>query len=267
MDWLGFGKVSDNGLEIVKMVYPDLAQPGIQKVGQALSTVLDLGNTILLPLKLANANASVFIQHHMDNYRKKMEAIPEENIGVVQPTIGLKVLDELLTVTNEEIAELFINLLTNASTVDRAKYAHPGFIDVIRNLSEDEAKIINIYSNSHEIIFAELVYADNYAEIRLDNKTTDLVDEVELLFPDNIDFYLENLVKCGLLQKRYDFYDFLAPNYEVLIERLEFDKEKVQAGLLEEDSTRKINVDINKGRYQITSYGKTFLESVKTINT
>jgi len=185
MDWLGFGKVSDNGLEIVKMVYPDLAQPGIQKVGQALGTVLDLGNTILLPLKLANANSSVFIQHHMEKYRKKMEAIPEENIGIVQPTIGLKILDELLTVTNEEIAELFINLLTNASTVDRAKYAHPGFIDVIRNLSEDEAKIIDIYSKDYEVIFVELVHVENLTEIRLDIKSTDLIDEVELLFPDN----------------------------------------------------------------------------------
>ncbi|OKP91838.1 hypothetical protein A3844_01620 [Paenibacillus helianthi] len=263
MDLFGLGKVTDNGLEVMKMVYPDVAQPGLQKVGQALGTVLDLGNTILLPLKLANANASVFFQHHMDKYRKKMEAIPEEHIGIVQPTIGLKILDELFTVTNEEIAELFINLLTNASMIERAKYAHPGFIDVIKNISEDEAKIINIYFNNHEIIFAELALVDNSFPIYLGIKESDILEEVELVFPDNSDFYLDNLEKCGIIRKEYHYIDYLLPKYEVIINRLNADKVKAEQSLASGLVIREnASIEIYKGRYLITSYGRKFIESI-----
>lgn len=81
-----------------------------------------------------NKNAGVFLKHHMEKYKENMEKIPEEEIAIVPPTLGLKIIDELLTVTNEDIAELFINLLTNASTLSGVRYAHPSFIEVIKNI-------------------------------------------------------------------------------------------------------------------------------------
>ncbi|MFF2016212.1 DUF4393 domain-containing protein [Paenibacillus sp. NPDC058177] len=262
MDLLGLGKVTDNGLKIMKMVYPDLAQPGVQKVGQALGTVLDLGNTILLPLKLANANANVFFQHHMDNYRKKMEAIPEENVGVVQPTIGLKILDELFTVTNEDIAELFLNLLVNASTVERAKYAHPGFIDVIKNLSSDEAKIFNeFYMNNQYVLFTELVVINFGSSIYYDVISSNIVDHVELDFPENSNFYLNNLSRCGLIAKFFKFFKEEIGEFESLDERLLSEVKRAEEQLAA-SNMETARVELHKGKYEITPFGEIFKESI-----
>ncbi|MEI2395578.1 DUF4393 domain-containing protein [Paenibacillus phytohabitans] len=267
MDLIGLGKVSDNGLEVMKMVYPDLAQPGLQKVGQALGTVLDLGNTILLPLKLANANASVFFQHHMDKYRKKMEAIPEENIGLVQPTIGLKILDELFTVTNEEIAQLFINLLTNASTVDRAKYAHPGFIDVIKNLSHDEAKLINeIYIINDIVYYAELLVFEEGTTmpVPLHFEFNSLSVQLDLTFPENDSLYIDNLEKLGVIERIDNYNPEDISKYDQLIKRLEPFIEDYNTVLMEPQENRgQLSVKPSRGRYPLTSFGESFLESIK----
>jgi hypothetical protein len=57
--------------KILTLVYDDLAKPGVQQVGKALSTVLGLGNTALLPLKLANEKAQLWYTKHMEEYRRK----------------------------------------------------------------------------------------------------------------------------------------------------------------------------------------------------
>ena len=47
--------VSDE--KVLRLFYHDFAQPGVRQVGKALSTVLGLGNTALLPVKLVNDKA------------------------------------------------------------------------------------------------------------------------------------------------------------------------------------------------------------------
>ncbi|MDQ0208874.1 hypothetical protein J2S05_003698 [Alkalicoccobacillus murimartini] len=142
-DKLGIGKLSESSVEVIKLVYPDLAQPGLRKVGQALETVLELSNTILLPAKLASTSANFYFKKWMKKYGENLDVIPDDEIGTVIPEIGLPVIEELLKITNEEVAEMFINLLTNASHIDKSRNSHPSFIQVIRNLSKDEAKILN----------------------------------------------------------------------------------------------------------------------------
>lgn len=53
--------LTDCAKTILPQVYMDLAQPGVKAVGQALGTVLELSSTILLPLKLMNEKAKLFL--------------------------------------------------------------------------------------------------------------------------------------------------------------------------------------------------------------
>ena len=39
---------------VLRALYDDLASPGVRQVGQALGTVLETGNIILLPLRMLN---------------------------------------------------------------------------------------------------------------------------------------------------------------------------------------------------------------------
>ena len=48
---------------------------------------------------------------------------------------------------NDEIAKLYQNLLTEAFNKDKCNNVHPAFIDIINQLSPDEAKILSFFDN------------------------------------------------------------------------------------------------------------------------
>lgn len=266
-DLIGLGEISDKGLEVVNLVYPDVAQPGLKKIGQSLETVLDLCNTILLPLKLINSNANVLFNHHMEKYRKKMEDIPEEEVTVVHPSIGLKILDELLTVTNEDISDLFVNLLTSASIKSEAKYAHPSFVEVLKSLGEDEAKIINDVFHKGKIV--KYVYlikrVTGNEDVPLQEKVNDVSKLTNLNFEENSQFYMENLMKLGIIEDTDVYLIDEIEEFKSLENLLKDDKNIYEDQIKEAQSKGEhpnLSVTHGYGRYILNSYGESFINSV-----
>ena len=126
----------------VPNVYSDLIQPSVKKVGEALEIVFDYFPTLLLPLKLHNEKCKFNFQKRLAEYKDKIESIPNEKICKVNPEIGVPIIEQLIYITDDEIADLFTTLLTKASSIDTINQAHPGFIQLINRLSRDEALII-----------------------------------------------------------------------------------------------------------------------------
>ncbi|MCR8656918.1 DUF4393 domain-containing protein [Paenibacillus endoradicis] len=267
MDLLGLGKMSDKGFEAFKMIYPDLTQPAVKKVGLALETVFDLCNTILLPLKLANSNSQLYFEKHMDKYKKKLDLVEEDQIITVPPTLGLRVIDELLTVTNDDIAELFLNLLTSASNINTVRHAHPGFIDIIKNLSQDEAKIINeVFTKREHIIYSQIVKNQNGGEVPLSSKFSNLNDLVILDFDDNIALYMDNLIRCALIEDTDVIRRSELDQYKILREQLKDEEEAYKKQLEKyqaEGELENATISIVNGRYVLTSFGKSFINCIR----
>lgn len=190
--------------KVLRLFYQDLAQPGVKQVDRALSTVLGLGNTILLPVKMANDKARVLYARHMENYRKNLEAIPEEKIIEVAPEIGVPVLEKLEKTTNDAIGKMYVNLLSNASHIDLAKNAHPRFVSVIESLTRDEAIILQ---RKHSYFFITIVcLIDLYSGGKVLKGMTTPVERGTLYhkpgileLPENAPFYFDNLCGLGLL--------------------------------------------------------------------
>src|SRR5919199_4364940 len=205
-----------NSVEVLPLIYKDLAQPSVQKVGKALETVFDLGNTVLLPIKLANERSKYWFDKHMNDYKAKLDTIPEEKICEVPPELGVPLIDRLTYTTNEDIADLFTTLLTKASCVETANQAHPKFVSIISSLSVDEAKIIKHIKS--DILYSSLhLYrkeSEGYSEIV--SYATGLEYEVNLLFPKNINTYIENLVTLGILTNMQGIYKVDKNSYDKL---------------------------------------------------
>ena len=100
--------------DILKIIYQDLAQPSVKKVGIALGTVFGLSNTLLLPIKLLNERTKLLFQNNMERYKIKLNEIPEDIICEVPPEIGIPVIEKLTYIQDINISELYINLLAKA---------------------------------------------------------------------------------------------------------------------------------------------------------
>ena len=70
---------------ILGQVYEDLAQPSVKAVGNALGTVFEFSTSILLPVKLLNEKFKLNFTKNLNDYKKKLEEIPEEKRCEVHP--------------------------------------------------------------------------------------------------------------------------------------------------------------------------------------
>lgn len=259
-DLFGTGELSTNTLELAKTVYPDLAQPAVKKVGIALEMTIDFLTIPIKYLGMIGKKHDINITKHLNDLQQKIDSYPEEEIGTVPPEIGVPIIEDLTRVTNAELAEMYINLLTNASIIDKSKYAHPSFIHVIRSLSTDEAKIINHYKNNRDSLMIISLLKNN----SLDDTTTlfgelflNIDENIDLQYKENKSFYILNLEKLGLITSNPNFPNDLQLLVQNKLQEIEAQKQSYYGSL-------GINETLDEVEHTIvlTNYGREFIKSI-----
>lgn len=252
--------VKDNP-KLLELIYKDLAQPPVKKVGQALETVFDLSNTILLPVKLLNEKARLNFIKHMENYKQKLEDIPEDQIKDVAPELGIPIIEKLTYITNEEIADLFTTLLVKASCEKTLNQAHPAFVKMIDMLSVDEARIIrHIKSKSVIPYITQRIHQKNKSGfLELYKNMTGLELQIKLIFPRNIKTYFDNLESLGVISNITDRYKTDDKEYELL--KILYQSTMKQFETEEHLKELFNNVEWIRGYYEITNFGRLFMQA------
>lgn len=187
--------------KLLEQIYGDLAKPGVIQVGKALDTIIGLGNTALIPVRLLNEKSKLIEGKNLDNFRKKLVEIDVENIIPVTPEIGIPIMEKLSYVQNETLAELYLNLLSKASNKEFCSLAHPAFAKIIDSLSPDEAILLQALETKNSFptlqIEASLLKGGNAA---IGQFYTPLEKIVTLVYPQNLEVYLTNLNRAGIIQ-------------------------------------------------------------------
>lgn len=275
-DLLGIGKLTDNGVELFKTVYPDLLKPASEQVGKALGTVLGLGNTILLPIKLLNEGARMRYEKWMKEYEEKLNAVPEENITSVLPDIGLPIIDRLTYLTNEEIADLFINFLVSASLTTTINKAHPRFINILNSISVDEARLIKYLFENKTLFIPYIDYEinvfreednnndDPVVSIRIAQDITNLRNEITFIDDTSVKLYLSNLESLGLIKRHVN--ERMQENVSVYkqiqkrtVEKAKSRRDEMVIELEKEYTNHRFPVKMIQSYYSLTNLGKTFI--------
>lgn len=249
--------------KIVEKAYDDLLSPPAKNVGTALSTIIEIGNTVLWPIKWLNERTRIFFQSNLKKYEEKLNQIPEEKITIVPTEISMPILQRFTYVSNEELSNAFVKLLTSASSTDTLSKAHPGFIYIIDRLSPDEARILTYLKKQSSIPRIDIKYRDepgkttfNYVALN----ETGLERVIELNNPDSLTLYLDNLVSLGLISLQDYYYTDLEDSYKELEEMFQ---ERInsfrQEGIEDKDFKRRISVD--KKMYLVTNYGHLFIDA------
>lgn len=192
------------GEGLLKEVYGDLVKPGVSQVGQAIGTILRLGNTVLWPIQMLNEKARLTIELNLESYRKKMADIPNEKVSAVAPEIGVPTLEKLGYVQDQELRELYSSLLAKASSKDTVGFAHPSFLGIINNICPDEARFVKQYKRRYQIPFFQSVYSDTATGNWLEdtNLIVGISEDTKITYPEFLTAYISNLEGLGLLSIR-----------------------------------------------------------------
>lgn len=249
------------GTDIIKTVYEDAAQPGVKQVGMALGTSLGLVNTILLPLKLVNEIAKENFEKNINKYRENLKDIPEDKINDIPSQLALPIFDRFTYITDDDISDLFVNLLTTASNKDTINEAHPSFVQLLDRMSPDEAKILNYLINDEVIPYLNVkcyIKGKTGSYNYLYEKYSGLDSFIELIYSNNVNLYLENFVAMGIIEDKKPENLSDLDNYKNILQNIMS---------MKLDCPKHDNSDFNEGLiiekyfFQFTNLGANFINS------
>lgn len=239
-------------------IYEDLLQPAVQELGKGLHTLSKTIHIALAPVSALVWSYDQIRDFTISTLEEKLKNIPKENIIPPDPSVAGPALEALrYTGNKEELREMFSNLLATAMNSEVAPIAHPSFVEIIKQLNPDEAKILSLM-NTH--------ISKPIIKIRASNKDTDHYAEPLINFsmlpylakcnyPEQGPSYLENIARLGLAEIEYSTYNTLLNSYDSLESHI-FVTELISAIKLLDK-----RVEIKRGTFNRTSFGKKFYES------
>jgi hypothetical protein len=182
-------------------VYQDIAQPAAKEIGTALQTVAKTVHIALAPVSGLVWGYEKIKEFVSTSVAKRLEKIPPEKIITPSPQVAGPALEALKYAGHEEsLREMYASLLATAMNADKAKIAHPGYVEVIRQLTPDEAKICLFLKREiyFPLISVQLVF---------ESGTRDYIKHFSLIGEDagcNVSSltqqYLDNICRLGLAQ-------------------------------------------------------------------
>lgn len=164
---------------------------------------------------------------------------------------------------NEPLRDLYANLLATAMDADTARYAHPAFVEIVKQLSPDEAKLLVEASRLpvNELAFVTLsasVTGSTGKSIVLHRFVT-LGERAGCAFPDLTSSYLNNLERLGLLEID-DTAHWVGDQADVIYKSLE-DHPQVQGLRQNIESLEDRTATISRGHMRITALGRQFISA------
>ena len=134
--------------------------------------------------------------------QEKLVRIPEEKLSEPEPNIAIPAIQQLSYCYDcEELRNMYANLLVTSMNVDTKSSAHPAFVDIIKQLTPDEAKFIKSLNCSYQFYPLVDIIAENKKNsfhYLLKNFTVRKL--AELSCPDCISTYIENLSRLSIIE-------------------------------------------------------------------
>ncbi|WP_141432656.1 DUF4393 domain-containing protein [Bacillus sp. 03113] len=244
--------------DIVPDVYKDGLQPTVKEIGKNLHTVSKLITVALTPISAMVWSYEKIKEQFLPSLEEKLRNVPEENIITPDPSIAVPIIEALrYTGHNDELREMFSNLLANSIDKETAPTTHPSFVEIIKQINSDEAKIIALLNSddAHPIVKVKAVNKENAYYNEFLNNFSLLPFQAKCDIPNQGPSYLENIERLGLAEMSYETYVIRPNAYEPIYDHPII---KEQDAIIKAIDKR---FELKKGSFKRSSYGKKFYES------
>lgn len=249
-------ETAKNASELATNFYSDI-RPVVQPVTKCIGALLELAVT---PVLFFSEKAQINLKLRLEQYQEKMESVKEEDRCEVHPEIGVPIMQVLHYITNDEIAEMFTNLLASASITSMAGSAHPAFVEFIKHMSPDEAKIVRYLDEKDFVPYITL--KAHFAKPRkgfitpIENSVS-LCNDIDLIYPQNIQIYLSNLLSLGIIVDANSLHLMDDGLYDKVIKTNQLEEKKAEYEQIQDFE----RVEFQKGYYFVSEIGKLFISA------
>lgn len=248
--------------------------PGFKKAaelrGDRLAVKEQLGLIIMRPLaRIMGVSREYFDTNFGQDFAAKIADIPEENLQTPKGIIAGPVMEGLgYSLDEPNLKDMYLELLARASDDRAAAEAHPSFVEVIRQLSGEEAGllgyVLKVADGRLPLVGVRLNLLPDGSQIGLKNGIVNLVDlsTGEPVVNHMMETYLDNWARLGLIELDYGMWLAASGSYDWAESRPEVEdaRERGQKMQLRADQTSE--VEIVKGTVRTTHFGARFRKAV-----
>ncbi len=193
--------------EVTKNAYNDIAHPSLAATGKVIALIPQIIDRALLPVQKWVAEGQYKLAETKKLLEKKLENVSPENIVSPESHIAVPALQAIsYSMDNEEIRDMYANLLTSSMHEKVKNDVHPAFVEIIKQLSPDEARILKYLYNNNKpepMITLRLINKKDHSSI-------DVIRNFSLLFRqvpnleqrdfNKISILLDNLVRQKIIE-------------------------------------------------------------------
>lgn len=239
----------------LKDIYDGIAKDSVDSSGQLLALIPRAINAALSPLHKWILHKEYSIAETKALLEIKLKNVNPDNIVPPEPYIAVPLIQSLsYCQDNIELRNMYANLLASSMNKDTKNNVHPSFTEIIKQLSPDEAKILQYIFKVRSEPFISLnrqtIGQEGY--ITIFDYFTHIGKKSMCEMENNVPSYLENLNRLKLLDLMFD--GWLTANG--VYDELENDEEIVKYTSIKDDL--KFKYEIDRRYMKITNYGYIF---------
>ncbi len=203
--------------DVLGKVYDDAAHPTIKSLGNTLSFFPRTIGVWLGKWEKWIINGEESIRLTAQAVREKAEKIPEEKLTEPEPYVAIPATQQLsYCYDSEALREMYANLLVSSMNTDTKAYVHPAFVDIIKQLSPDEAKLLHTITDPNSyypVMDLELELGKDKGKLPLLRNFSNIGREI-CDYPEQICSYLENLDRMKIIELFDDIHVMQDDRYE-----------------------------------------------------
>lgn len=193
---------------------------------------------------------------------ERLKMIPTENIVPPKANVVVPVLQNASLTEEQDLLEMYATVLANSMDKFTKEGIHPGFVEIIKQLSSDEAKILRYMHLRTTLPIITLRFEDEKgAGFDVIKNYSDVGELINCVALHNIGLYFDNLQRLGLIS---------IDNTVALLDKNLYAPLKNNEYILDEMKQAKDRPDQNKavlkeGVVVLSDYGKAFCKACVTI--
>ncbi len=188
-------------------IYEDALQPAMKELGTALQTVAKTIHVVLAPVSALVWSYDQIKDFVSTKVAEKLKDVPPENISTPKPNVAGPALESLKYTGHEEmLRDMYANLLAASMDTRTAGGAHPAFVEIIRQLTPDEARLLRLFTQ-HRAFPLLTVRREFKVETATKSGGQNILIHFSLLgweagceLPDMTPIYIDNLCRLGLAE-------------------------------------------------------------------
>ena len=187
--------------DIAKDVYNDAGKPVVKSTGELVGLIPRAIKAALSPLEKWILEKEYNVAETKKLLEEKLQNIQPEFIEPPAAHIAVPAIQYIsYCMDNKELRDMYANLLANSMNKVVKNGVHPSFIEIIKQLSPDEAKILKyIYDNPFIPTIQPLAHKKTGKSVLALKLFTNIT---ELCNCENIggyNEYIDNLIRLGLV--------------------------------------------------------------------